>query len=82
VDLPRENVLAGAAFSGQQDCRVARRSSVGGLNQAAEFPAPACEHRHAIDRIAKYSNLMTQFFYFQRAVDRMLNLIQREGLVT
>ena len=26
MDLPRENVLAGAAFSGQQDCRVARRS--------------------------------------------------------
>ncbi len=80
MDLSSENVLAGAAFSSEQDCRVARGGSESRLYKGPILRAPCRQQRYAIDRIAQSSNLGPQFLHFKRTINRVLNLIKRERL--
>ena len=74
MDLPRDDVLAGAAFAGQQDSGVARRRLPRGLQQTHHRGAARLQQRQLIHRLAQFAILGLQALQLERALDDELDL--------
>ena len=80
MDLPRDDVFAGAALAGQQDGRVAGGGLARGFEQALHRGALRVEQRLLVDRAAQRAIFGRQQPDVQRAIDGVLNLLERERL--
>src|ERR1019366_10035519 len=80
MDLPGDNVLAGAALAGEQYSRVAGGGLAGSFEQVLHREAARVEQRLLIDGAAQCAIFRLKDPDLQRAIDGVLNLLERERL--
>src|SRR5271156_318953 len=80
MDLARDHVLAGAAFSREQNRGVAAGGLARGFEQALHGGTLRVEQRLLVDGEAQRAIFRGQLADMQRAIDGVLNLLERERL--
>src|SRR5208337_1393007 len=80
MNLPRDDVFAGTAFAGEQDSGVACGGLARGFEQALHRGTLRVEQRFLVDGAAQCAIFGGQQSDVQRAIDGVLNLLERERL--
>ena len=80
MNLPRDNVFAGAAFAGEQDGRIARRRLPRGFQQSHHRCAARLQQRQIVHGLAQSAIFRLQTLQLERALDDELDLLQRKRL--